>query len=287
MNTVERLIDFFVPNHYDLVLKINQLDKTFEGAVTVVGQSTKDGGPVKLHAKNLTITGASIDQVPATFTQGKHDELAVTIDNLAAGEHTVIVNFSGIITDHMHGLYPCYYKDGDVQKVLFATQFESHHAREVFPCIDEPAAKATFDLSLTTDSGQTVLSNMPVRLQTENEDHLVTSFETTPRMSTYLLAFAIGDLQRKVQRRRVESRSTFTQPSHSQQVASILHSILPLGQLTSMMRILRLPTRCQRVITLRFRTFHPALWRTGALSPIASPHFLPIQKIPVFHQSST
>src|SRR5690606_21431862 len=94
------------------------------------------------------------------------------------------------------------------KKELFATQFESHHAREVFPCIDEPAAKATFALQLTTARGQTVLSNMPIKEQSSHPSGNLSStelvkattttvFETTPRMSTYLLAFVVGELQKK------------------------------------------------------------------------------------------
>jgi len=52
----------------------------------------------------------------------------------------------------MHGIYPCYYRQDDEIHELIATQFESHHAREVFPCIDEPEAKATFELTLTTET---------------------------------------------------------------------------------------------------------------------------------------
>ncbi len=82
-------------------------------------------------------------------------------------------------------------------KELIATQFESHHAREVFPCIDEPEAKATFDVTITSEQGVTVLGNMPIKNQIVEDDKLVTSFETTPKMSTYLLAWVIGELQCK------------------------------------------------------------------------------------------
>jgi aminopeptidase N len=50
----------------------------------------------------------------------------------------------------MHGLYPCYFEIDGKKQELLATQFESHHAREVFPCVDEPAAKPTFDLTITS-----------------------------------------------------------------------------------------------------------------------------------------
>jgi len=197
MTTVSRLIDLFVPENYDLQLTLNGPNRTFEGTVTITGNSTGDNQPVKLHAKDLMITAATIDDAPAEFSAGEHDELSLTVDKLSVGTHTVLVSFTGTISDQMHGLYPCYYEHDGVKMELFATQFESHHARELFPCIDEPAAKATFDLTLTTAPDQTVLSNMPVKKQTPVDNQLVTSFETTPRMSTYLLAFVIGELQRK------------------------------------------------------------------------------------------
>ena len=100
----------------------------------------------------------------------------------------------------MHGLYPCYFTHDGVKKQLFATQFESHHAREVFPCVDEPAAKAEYDLTLVTQTGITVLGNMPVKSEEENGDSRTTTFEKTPRMSSYLLAFVIGELHKKTAR---------------------------------------------------------------------------------------
>jgi aminopeptidase N len=94
----------------------------------------------------------------------------------------------------MTGIYPCFYKHGGKEKVLVATQFESHHAREAFPCIDEPEAKTTFDLTLVTPKDESVLSNTPIK-ETKSGSSVETIFETTPRMSTYLLAFVFGDMQ--------------------------------------------------------------------------------------------
>lgn len=219
MDTVERLIDFFAPDHYNLILDLDRPGRTFHGTVTITGQTKNDNTPIKLHAKDLTVENVSIDEQSATFTTGENDELAISVDHLAAGNHTVTVTFSGKITNPMHGLYPCYYEHDGAKKELLATQFESHHAREVFPCIDEPAAKATFDLKLVTEQGVTVLSNMPVVEQTEDNDRLVTTFDKTPRMSTYLLAFVVGDLQRKTAKTNsgveVNVYATVAQPSNS------------------------------------------------------------------------
>jgi aminopeptidase N len=152
---------------------------------------------ITLHSKNLSIETVVIDGHEGRFSMGENDELTLSSDHLVAGEHTIVIGFSGKITDEMHGLYPCYFEHDGVKKELLATQFESHHAREVFPCVDEPAAKATFDVTLTTETDITVLGNMPIRTQSVENDQLVTSFNTTPRMSTYLLAWVTGELQRK------------------------------------------------------------------------------------------
>lgn len=197
MTTVSRLIDHFVPENYSLSLTLHRTQRTFQGSVTITGTTSTDNNPILLHAKDLNITAATIDDQPATYTQGENDELAITVDSLAHGSHSVTVQFNGTINDKMHGLYPCYYEDNGTKKELLATQFESHHAREVFPCIDEPAAKATFDVQLTTEPEVTVLGNMPIKTQVLDSDSLVTTFDSSPRMSTYLLAFVVGELHKK------------------------------------------------------------------------------------------
>ena len=196
MTKVPRLLDTFTPNHYNLTLDLTRAkEKEFSGTVIISGESTSES--ISLHSKGLTIQSATIDNQPADVSFGEFDELRLSQPNLENGNHTIHINFSGTITDAMHGLYPCYFTHDDVKKQLFATQFESHHAREVFPCVDEPAAKAEYDLTLITRPEITVLGNMPVKSEEENDDSLTTTFEKTPRMSSYLLAFVIGELHKK------------------------------------------------------------------------------------------
>ena len=196
MTKVPRLLDIFTPNHYNLTLDLTRAEeKEFSGTVIISGDSTSES--ISLHSKGLTIQSATIDNQPADVSFGEFDELRLFQPELKSGNHIVCINFSGTITDAMHGLYPCYFTHDGVKKQLFATQFESHHAREVFPCVDEPAAKAEYDLTLVTQTGITVLGNMPVKFQKENSDSLTTTFEETPRMSSYLLAFVIGELHKK------------------------------------------------------------------------------------------
>lgn len=196
MTKVPRLLDTFTPNHYNLTLDLTRAEeKEFSGTVIISGDSTSES--ISLHSKGLTIQSATIDNQPADVSFGEFDELRLFQPELKSGNHIVCINFSGTITDAMHGLYPCYFTHDGVKKQLFVTQFESHHAREVFPCVDEPAAKAEYDLTLVTRTGITVLGNMPVKYEEENGNSLTTTFEKTPRMSSYLLAFVIGELHKK------------------------------------------------------------------------------------------
>src|SRR5206468_2507095 len=106
----------------------------------------------------------------------------------------VQIEFSGQITEPMHGIYPCNFKLDGQPKQLIATQFESHHAREVFPCVDEPEAKAVFSLKLKTPTEETVIANTPPVSEKLDSGGKITVFEDTPIMSTYLLAFVYGEL---------------------------------------------------------------------------------------------
>ena len=196
MTSVRRLLNFFSPDHYQLSLTIDRPARTFNGIVTLTG-TTKTSDTFWVHAKDLAITSCTVNGKQADYLLGSNDELAIKSAIEPNQSATVVLGFSGTVTDQMHGMYPCYFKDGDEAKELIATQFESHHAREVFPCIDEPEAKATFDVTLTTEDNVTVLGNMPVKAQSHEDNSLVTTFETTPRMSTYLLAWVVGEMHSK------------------------------------------------------------------------------------------
>lgn len=194
MQAIPRLYTRFQPQHYDVSLELERQARQFSGQVDLRGVSAQ-AGSLSLHAKDLDIVEVSVDGQPATWRQAEEDELVVESAAITAGEHAIRLSFRGRITDPMHGLYPCYFEHNGQKKELLATQFESHHAREVFPCVDEPEAKASFTLSLVTEQGVTVLSNTPATSSQPQDGKLVTSFEPTPVMSTYLLAFVVGELQ--------------------------------------------------------------------------------------------
>jgi aminopeptidase N len=197
MNTASRLIDQFVPENYNLSISMEREARTFHGTLTVTGELSVEAHEIILHAKDLKIASATVDGKAVETRYGVNDEIHITHADLGKGKHVVVIAYSGVISDAMHGLYPCYFEHDGVKKELLATQLESHHAREVFPCIDEPEAKATFDISLTTETNITVLGNMPVKSQQIENELLVTTFDTTPRMSTYLVAWVAGEMHKK------------------------------------------------------------------------------------------
>ena len=194
MQSIDRLILGFRPINYNLSLSIDRQGRSFGGLVVITGHSLSQD--IRLHAKNLIIRSASVDGHNVDFDLND-DTLIIKPKDLQNGQHIITIGFDGKITDQMQGMYPCYYKVNGESKEIIATQFESHYAREVFPCIDEPEAKATFDLTLTTETDITVLGNTPIKLQRQENGLLVTTFETTPIMSSYLLAWVCGDLQSK------------------------------------------------------------------------------------------
>ena len=198
--SVNRLVEKFKPEHYELKLDLTQAEKReFNGIVDIFGEINNEK-EITFHSKDLEIKNIiSSNDIKLNFSKAENDEILVNIEklNFKKGDKIQLkIEFSGKITDAMHGLYPCYYKENGEKKELFATQFESHHAREVFPCIDEPEAKVTFSLEIRALSDLEVLSNTEIIEKNENGNIQQVRFAKTPKMSTYLLAFVLGDFQR-------------------------------------------------------------------------------------------
>ena len=184
---MERFLEYFVPERYVLDLAIDKYKKSIDGVVIVKGAMRQK--TVKFHAVGLRIVDVLVN---GTKTKFEADKETLVIDGLELGEAEIEIQYSGTLNENMEGAYISTYEyDGEIETIV-ATQFESHYAREAFPCIDEPEAKAVFELSISIPSGSkdNVLSNMPE--VKSRSDHKTIIFEPTPRMSTYLLAFVIG-----------------------------------------------------------------------------------------------
>ncbi len=207
---MERLLDYFKPSHYDLKLNIDKDTEKVFGHVIIKGEPQKD--TVKLHAKNLNITSLTLDGTAADYEQ-EDDQITF------ARAKTIGIKYTFTLNHNMEGAYLSTYTytdpktDEQVQEKIVATQFESHYARECFPCIDEPAAKAKFELTIITpDLDDTIISNMPAKedktitydtidenleLGNKKAKKRIVRFQETPLMSTYLVAFVCGKFYEK------------------------------------------------------------------------------------------
>jgi len=194
---MERLLDYFEPEKYVLDLTIDKYAKTIGGRVSVVGVAK--AGTIKFHAVNMTVSDVMIKGKSADF-ELKDDVLEVKLgDEYCDKPADLHIYYSGNLTENMQGAYLSTYEYEGKTETIVATQFESHYAREAFPCIDEPAAKAIFHLNITVpkEEGEIVLSNMPIVNTNEEDGKIRYQFYATPRMSTYLLAWVIGKFKGK------------------------------------------------------------------------------------------
>lgn len=187
-----RFYEKFQPVHYDIYLDIDRAAKHFKGITTIKGNAVDT--KIALHQKFLNVASVQADGQDVPFSFSDHQE-AIQLELPHSGDVELKVVYDAKLTDTMMGIYPSYYTVAGQKKQLIGTQFETTAARQAFPGIDEPEAKATFSLAIKYDEqpGETIIANMP-------EDHVengVHYFQETVKMSTYLVAFAFGELQSK------------------------------------------------------------------------------------------
>ncbi len=170
---------------YHISLKIDAQRHFYTGKVKI--ELDSDDGAIKLDSVDLSIKEARLDDKAVSFElDDRENRISI---KASPGKHILDIDFTGNIPRLLTGLYTAKYPGGEI----FTTQLESTGARRVFPCIDEPSAKAKFRLELEIDSELEAISNMPVSSisETGNNKKLV-KFEETPRMSTYLLYIGVG-----------------------------------------------------------------------------------------------
>ncbi|KAI1809865.1 peptidase family M1-domain-containing protein [Poronia punctata] len=207
------------PSHYDLTISsMNFDDWSYQGEVSIHVTVAEPVKEVVLNALELTLEKAEftlqrtqdtkILQTANFSYDGKKQRATLLFtEEIPASQKAVLkITFKGIINNDMAGFYRSKYKPvvpaaasvpkDDTFHYMFSTQFESCDARRAFPCFDEPRLKATFDFQIETPDDQVALSNMPVKDVTKTRDGFqLVSFERTPVMSTYLLAWAVGDFE--------------------------------------------------------------------------------------------
>jgi aminopeptidase N len=218
----QRLASSVHPEHYSLTLTPDLQAATFSGEETIDLMLDAPSRSITLNAieikfgevKAYVLPSAAYDygklgsqpkplgaleadkhpQIATTTLDAAKEQATFTFPNeLPAGRVTLAIRYTGILNDKLRGFYLSKTK----ARNYAVTQFESTDARRAFPSFDEPAMKATFDIALTVDAGDTVISNTNMISDTPGPlagKHTL-RFATTPKMSTYLVAFLVGDFK--------------------------------------------------------------------------------------------
>jgi len=202
MAKVARLLEKIVPERYRLKIDVDMEKFRFAAVEQIEFELKHASRELMFHAVGLDITKISLDEDDSLKADGVHLDKEVQTVTLtlpreaAAGKHRLVLEFTGEIQDSLHGFYRSGYKHEGKQKWLAATQFEPISAREAFVCIDEPSAKAVFELTLVVPEGLQAISNTQIKREVAvGHGRKQVEFEPTPIMSTYLLAYLVGEFE--------------------------------------------------------------------------------------------
>ena len=197
--TAQRLPDLVVPRHYELTFAPDLVGDTFTGRERIDVDLQRSTSAIVLNALELELRDVRIEQrnasQPAVVAIDKEKEQAtLTVDRpLAAGPASIFIEFEGRLTDNLQGLY----LSRTASRKYVVSQFESTDARRAFPSFDEPGLKATFAVTAIVDEGDTAISNGAIASDTPGPGagkHTL-RFSRTAKMSTYLVALAVGDFR--------------------------------------------------------------------------------------------
>lgn len=189
------------PLRYGLTLEPHFDSFTFSGDLTIDLHVNADSRSITLNSSEIDIHRATVDGTEVTAVSLDEENQTATFDLAAplvsGASAQLALTFTGILNDKMAGFYRSSYvgEDGTTQ-YLATTQMEPTDCRRAFPSFDEPALKAHFDIALVSDARLVHLSNMDEKaVETVAGGKKKTVFNTTPLMSTYLVAFVVGDLR--------------------------------------------------------------------------------------------
>lgn len=167
-------------------------------------QVLKPTNEIVLNAVDLKINKAHLEMKNGDVLETKnvvydsHEQETASIifeKHIDSGNGNLYLEFTGELNDKMKGFYRSkYFTPSGDERYAAVTQFEATDARRCFPCWDEPALKATFDITLIVPTDRVALSNMPVKSENVLGNGLrVVNFDRTPIMSTYLVAVVVGE----------------------------------------------------------------------------------------------
>lgn len=187
--------------NYDLSFEPDLETFTFVGKEIISAVITKPTNTITIHAAELKIKKCQVESrnksITTKFTlDSKNETLTIKLASTVSGPLKLLIDFDGVLNDRLVGFYRSQYKDKSGKtKYLATTQFEAADARRAFPCWDEPAAKATFDISILTEPNHSAISNTNQTSQKKFGKKILHKFARTPIMSTYLVYLAVGEFE--------------------------------------------------------------------------------------------
>lgn len=201
-----RLQPSVTPEYYDLRLTLDLDSFEVTGSVDISCSVHSDVDYIAVHVKDMTISGPSVERDGKmvehnTVLYYENDFFVFNLSKpLEPGGITITLHFNyTLLQDKLSGLYRSFYmNEGGEKQYLATTQFESTSARRAFPCFDEPAFKANFSTRVTHHPRYRAWSNMPaeaVRTGQNSSGMVTTHFQTSMKMSTYLVAFVVSDFR--------------------------------------------------------------------------------------------
>jgi aminopeptidase N len=190
-----------VPTEYAIRIVPNLDNFTFAGSETVKLNVRSPVHQLVLNGLELKIEAASVDgkELPLSAIKGDYEKELLTLtlpSELAAGDHSLTLRFTGKINQQGQGLFYMRYQEHGTgaRKVMLGTQFEATDARRFFPCWDEPVFRARFQLSVVVPENWLAVSNMPIESEQKIAGGKEVRFARTPPMSSYLNVFVAGEL---------------------------------------------------------------------------------------------
>jgi len=195
----QRLPNTVHPESYTLTLAPDLNAATFTGVETIDVTVKEPVSTITLNAaeiafQSVTVTAGGKEQKATVSLDNEKEQAAFTFpEKLPVGKATLSIAYTGILNGQLRG----FYLSKTARRNYAVSQFESTDARRAYPSFDEPAFKATYDVSLIVDAADTAISNGPIVSDTPGPaagKHTL-HFATTPKMSTYLVAFLVGDFQ--------------------------------------------------------------------------------------------
>jgi tricorn protease interacting factor F2/3 len=194
------------PEHYAIRIESDLSRFVFHGEETIHVRVNAATDRITLNAKELKIDSASVTvgsrMYNAKISENKaKEELTLGLPCRIRGGAALHITFSGCNNAELYGFYRSSYEYKGKKRCMLTTQFEPNDARAAFPCFDEPALKATFSLSLIIGNSLSAISNMPIKKESSAGDgKKLVEFARTPRMSSYLLYFGVGNFERMTKR---------------------------------------------------------------------------------------